>query len=167
MDVGAGPSVAFWFFAALAVAGAAGVILLGDIFRAAILLVLTFLAMAGLFVTLSADFIAVVQVLIYGGAIAILIIFAILLTRDVQRGNPSNRLQRPSFFFGAILLGALITAFVNTDWILSSDEPISDTTSALGDVLFSTWVLPFEIAGFLLLAAMIGAIVIAKGEDDD
>ena len=166
MDVGVGASIAFWLFSGTAVAGAAGVILLRDIFRAAVMLVLAFLSVAGIFVTLSADFIAAVQVLIYGGAVSILIIFAVLLTRDVQSGNPNNRFQLPGIFVGMGLLGALILGFVKADWRISEAQPIENTTAAIGDVLLKSWVLPFEIASFLLLAVMIGAIVLAKGEED-
>lgn len=166
MDVGIGASIAFWFFAGTAVAGAAGVLLLRDIFRAAIMLVLAFISVAGIFVTLSADFIAAVQVLIYGGAVSILIIFAVLLTRDVQTGSPSNRFQLPGIFVGLVLLGAMIVGFLNTDWRISEAQPIENTTAAIGDVLLNTWLLPFEIASFLLLAVMIGAIVLAKDRED-
>ncbi len=167
MDVGTGASIAFWVMAVVAVVSASGVILLKDIFRAALFLVVTFLAIAGLFVTLNADFIAAVQVLIYAGAISILLIFAILLTRDVQQGNPSNRLQLPGLFMGGLLLATLVIVFVNTDWRLSTDQPLDATTAALADTLFSDkFVLAFEIASVMLLAAMIGAVVLARGSDE-
>ena len=167
MHVGTGASIAFWIMAVVAVVSASGVILLKDIFRAALLLVVSFLSIAGLFVTLNADFIAAVQVLIYAGAISILLIFAILLTRDVQRGNPSNRLTIPGMFMGGVLLTTLIVVFVNTKWRLSTEAPPDSTTAALADALFSNkFVLPFEIASVLLLAAMIGAVVLARGEDE-
>ena len=120
----------FWFFAALgglpvpssvfvpvmvlAIGGALGVVLAPDLFRAALLLIVVFLAVAGFFILLSAEFLAVVQVLIYAGAIAILIIFAIMLTRDVQRGNLANRLQIPVATIAALLLAALVVVAVET-----------------------------------------------------
>lgn len=108
----------FWLLAVLAIGSALGVVLVKDLFRAAMLLVLVFIAVAGFFVLLSAEFLAVVQVLIYAGAIAILIIFAIMLTRDVQRGNLPNRLQVPAATLAALFLAALVAVAVETEWNL-------------------------------------------------
>ena len=108
--------VVFWILTVMAVGGALGVVLVPDLFRAALLLIVVFMAVAGFFVLLSAEFLAVVQVLIYVGAIAILIIFAVMLTRDVQRGNLPNRLQIPAAVFAALLLVALVTVAVDTKW---------------------------------------------------
>ena len=106
----------FWILTVMAVGAALGVVLVQDLFRAALLLIVVFMAVAGFFVLLSAEFLAVVQVLIYVGAIAILIIFAVMLTRDVQRGNLPNRLQIPAAVFASLLLVALITVAVDTKW---------------------------------------------------
>jgi len=108
--------VVFWILTVMAVGAALGVVLVRDLFRAALLLIVVFMAVAGFFVLLSAEFLAVVQVLIYVGAIAILIIFAVMLTRDVQRGNLPNRLQIPAAVFASLLLVALITVAVDTKW---------------------------------------------------
>ena len=108
--------VVFWVLTVMAVGAALGVVLVQDLFRAALLLVVVFMAVAGFFVLLSAEFLAVVQVLIYVGAIAILIIFAVMLTRDVQRGNLPNRLQIPAAVFAALLLAALVTVAIDTKW---------------------------------------------------
>jgi len=167
MDVGTGNSIAFWILACTATMCALGVVLVRDIFRAALLLVLVFLSVAGLFVTLSADFMAVVQILIYGGGISILIVFAILLTRDVQQGNPSGKLQRPALAIAAVLVATFVAAILNTDWQLSSLGPLDTTTTAIADLIVNVYVLAFIVVGVLLLAVMIGAIVIAKDEEDD
>jgi NADH-quinone oxidoreductase subunit J len=167
MNVGTGASIAFWIIAVAAVISALGVVMLRDIFRAALFLVLSFLTVAGLFITLNADFVAAVQVLIYAGAISILLIFAILLTRDVQRGNPSNRFHVPGLFLGMLVAVTLTIVFVNTNWNLSAESPPDSTTVAIADSLFGSFVLPFEIAAVMLLAVMIGAVVIAKGRDED
>ena len=118
--------VVFWVLAVASVAGALGVVLIRDVFRAALLLVVVFLAIAGIFVLLNAEFLAVVQVLIYAGAIAVLIIFAIMLTREVQQGNLPNRLQPAAVVFPALLLAVLVFVAVDTDWDLlaSADDPI-------------------------------------------
>ena len=93
-----GISIAFWILAVVGVMAALAVVLLRDVFRAALSLVLCFLTVAGIYITLSADFLAAVQILIYVGAISVLIILAIMLTREVQHGSPGNRLQIPGFF---------------------------------------------------------------------
>ena len=110
--------IVFWVLSAVAIGAAWGVVLVKDIFRAALLLVVVFIAVAGLFVMLSAEFLAVVQVLIYAGAIAILIIFAVMLTRDVQHGNMPNRIQIPALVLSALLLAALVWTAVQTPWNL-------------------------------------------------
>jgi NADH:ubiquinone oxidoreductase subunit 6 (subunit J) len=108
--------VVFWLLTVIAIGAALGVVLVQDLFRAALLLIVVFMSVAGFFVLLSAEFLAVVQVLIYVGAIAILIIFAVMLTRDVQRGNLPNRLQIPAAVFAALLLVALVAVAVDTKW---------------------------------------------------
>ena len=114
--------IVFWFLAVAAIGASLGVVLVRDIFRAALLLVVVFVAVAGFFVMMSAEFLAVVQVLIYVGAIAILIIFAIMLTRDVRQGNLPNRLQVPAVLFSALLLAALVAVATTTEWNLLSEE---------------------------------------------
>ena len=114
--------VVFWILATVAIGAALGVVLIKDLFRAALLLILVFVAVAGFFVLLNAEFLAVVQVLIYVGAISILIIFAVMLTRDVQHGNLPNRLQLPAVLFAALLLSALVVVAIDTDWELIPEE---------------------------------------------
>ena len=114
--------VIFYVLAVASVVAALGVVLLRDIFRAALLLVVVFLAVAGFFVMMNAEFLAVAQVLIYAGAIAILIIFAIMLTREVQQGNLPNRLQPAAVLFPALLLAALVFVAFDTDWNLVSKQ---------------------------------------------
>ncbi len=110
--------IVFWILSVLAIGASLGVVLVKDLFRAALLLVVVFIAVAGFFVLLSAEFLAVVQVLIYAGAIAILIIFAIMLTRDVQHGNLPNRFQVPAATLAAVLLAVLVAVAVDTKWDL-------------------------------------------------
>ncbi len=135
--------IVFWILTVMAVGAALGVVLVQDLFRAALLLVVVFMAVAGFFVLLSAEFLAVVQVLIYVGAIAILIIFAVMLTRDVQRGNLPNRLQIPAVVFASLLLAALVTVAIDTKWdFLPAEQQervelvqTSAVTTLTGDVL--------------------------------
>lgn len=108
--------IAFWALAVVAVAGALGVVMVRDLFRAALLLALVFVAVGGFFVLMNAEFLAAVQVLIYVGAIAVLFIFGVMLTRDVQRGNAPNRLQIPAGLVSALLLAAMIFTITTTEW---------------------------------------------------
>jgi len=114
--------VVFWILAVAAIGAALGVVLVRDLFRAALLLIVVFVAIAGFFVMLSAEFLAVVQVLIYAGAISILIIFAVMLTRDVRQGNLPNRLQIPAVLFAALLLSALVVVATDTRWNLIPEQ---------------------------------------------
>ena len=135
--------VVFWILSVMAVVGALGVVMVPDLFRAALLLIVVFIAVAGFFILLSAEFLAVVQVLIYVGAIAILIIFAVMLTRDVQHGNLPNRMQMPAAVLAAMLFAALVAVAVDTQWeFLPAEQQervdlvqTSAVTTLTGDVL--------------------------------
>jgi len=159
-----GINIAFWVLAIVGTIAALAVVLLRDVFRAALSLVLCFLAVAGIYITLSADFLAAVQILIYVGAISVLIILAIMLTREVQRGSPSNRLQIPAFIVAILVLGGMAFAVLNTQWPVSSTSPLEPTTPALAGLLFGEggFILPVEIAPILLLAAILGAIALVR-----
>lgn len=159
-----GLEITFWLLAVVGVIAALAVVLLRDVFRAALSLALCFLTVAGIYITLSADFLAAVQVLIYVGAISILIILAIMLTREVQRGSPANKLQIPAFMVAVIFLGVVGYAIFNTSWQLAGIPPQEPTTSALAVKLFGEggFILPVEIAPVLLLAAILGAIVLVR-----
>ena len=188
--------VVFWVLAVVAIGAAVGVVVIRDLFRSALLLALVFVAVAGFFVMMSAEFLAVVQVLIYVGAISILFIFAVMLTSDVQRGNLPNRLQIPAVVLPALLLAAMVVTAVSTEWRLIPDSQqeragmvqtqsvniLSDNAleqagisspkemeqiqqSGIADLLFSDFVLPFEVASVLLLAALIGALALARGRE--
>ena len=159
-----GLDIAFWALAIIGVVAALAVVLQGNVFRAALALVLCFVAVAGIYITLSADFLAAAQILIYVGGISILIILGIMLTRDVQHGSPSNRLRIPAFLVAAVFLGVLIFTMTNTPWLISSAPPVEPTTAALADKLLGGggFILAVEIAATLLLAAILGAIVLVR-----
>ena len=159
-----GLEIAFWILAIVGIGAALSVVLLRNVFRAALSLILCFLAVAGIFITLSADFLAAVQVLVYVGAIAILIILGIMLTREVQRGSPANRLRIPAFIVAVVFLGVVAYAMVNTPWQIASEAPLEPTTPALGAMLFGEggFILAVEIAPILLLVGIIGAIVLVR-----
>ncbi len=159
-----GLDIAFWVLAVVGVAAAVTVVWLRDVFRAALSLVLCFLTVAGIYVTLSADFLAAVQVLIYVGGISVLIILAIMLTRDVQQGSPTNKLRIPAFIAAVIFLGVVTFAMINTPWSVSTLPPLEPTTAALGSKLLGEggFILAVEIAATLLLVAIVGAIVLVR-----
>lgn len=148
--------------AALTLGSASMIIVARNLLHAVLFLILSFIGVAGLYITLSADFIAVAQILIYAGAIAVLMIFAVMLTPKASRDNAGNILQLPALVLsGFIVAGAAIVAY-QTDWRLASRGSFDGTASQIGDALLSPFVLPFEIASVLLVAAMIGAIVLVR-----
>ncbi|MDP3878837.1 MAG: NADH-quinone oxidoreductase subunit J [Dehalococcoidales bacterium] len=159
-----GLDIAFWILAVVGVFAALAVVSLRNIFRAALSLVLCFLTVAGIYITLSADFLAAVQILVYVGGISILIILAIMLTRDVSQGNLSNKLRVPAFIVSVLFLAVLGFALTGTPWAVSTAAPLEPTTAALADKLLGSggFILPLEIAAVLLLAAILGAIVLVR-----
>jgi NADH-quinone oxidoreductase subunit J len=159
-----GLAAAFWIMAVVMVASALAVLFLRNVFRAALALILCFIAVAGIYITLSADFLAAVQILVYVGAISVLIILAIMMTRDVQKGSPVNKMRIPVAVVAAVLLGILIYTVTNTPWRIAAESPLSPTTAPLAARLFSEngFILPVEIGAMLLLAAILGAIVITR-----
>jgi len=156
--------IVFWILAAVTVGAALAVVILRDVFRAALSLVLLFLTIAVIYITLYADFLAVVQILIYVGAISILIIVAIMLTREVWHGSPSGKLRIPALVVSLLLLGTLVFTVMSTKWETSGEPPQQPTTAAIGSSLFGEggFILPVEITAVLLLAAVLGAIVLIR-----
>jgi len=156
--------IVFWILAAVAVGAALAVVILRDVFRAALCLILLFLTVAGIYIILHADFLAVVQILIYVGAVSILIIVGIMLTRDVWQGNPSGKLRVPAIVVSFLLLGTLVFGVINTEWRVTDVPPQEPTTAAIGAKLFGVggFLLPVEITAVLLLAAVLGAIVLIR-----
>ena len=169
--------LAFWIIAVIMVGAALAVVLLRDVFRAGLLLILCFFTVAALYITLNADFLAAVQVLIYAGAIGILLIFAVMLTRDVRRGNPFNRLNAAALVVAVLVLGTFVAVILTTHWPSVTAPPQAvqlpvgnATTSQIAVALFDSergFVLPFEIASVLLLAALIGAVVLVRGKEKE
>lgn len=149
--------VVFWILGVVGIGAALGVVLIKDLFRAALLLVVTFGSVAGFFVLLNAEFLAVVQVLIYVGAISILIIFAVMLTRDVQRGNLPNRLQVPAVLFAALLLSALVVVAIDTDWDLIPEDVQEKVSLVQTSAVTIVEIEDLESAGFTSAAEQTAA----------
>lgn len=178
--------IAFWVMAVSSIVAAIAVVQLRNLFRASLFLAVSFFGVAGLFVLLRAEFLAIVQVLIYVGAISVLIVFAVLMTRDVEQGNPSNRLRIPAAVIALLLLASFIFVAFNTEWniiddlIPGSDSAVaggtvlaaetasivanvfSNTIPRIGELLLRDFVLAFEVASVLILAAMIGALALVR-----
>ena len=159
--------ILFYLVAALILFGAAGVVLSRYIVYAAVGLLLTMLGTAGLFILVFAEFLALVQVLIYGGAVVVLILFAVMLTRiDDFRNLTDNGQQLVAGVLSIIVVITLIAAILTTSIEQTSLSGIG--IQELGIVLFSDWAIPFEIASLVLLIALIGSVVLVKrGERGD
>ena len=161
--------VAFYVISTLVVGGALAVVTLRTIVHAAYALIGCFFFIGALYLLIGADFLAAAQILIYAGAIPVLIIFAIMLTRGsmTAAGNGFVRLWPLALLvtmgLGAVLLGVI--AGSRDTWVQSpypQNLLDSGTTETIGKVLLNTYALPFEVASVLLLAALIGAIVLAR-----
>jgi NADH-quinone oxidoreductase subunit J len=163
-----GQEISFWVLAIVAICTAIGVVAIRNVFRTAMLLVACFVAIAGIYILLNADFLAAIQILIYVGAVSILIVLGIMLTREVTRASSSNKYQIPVLVIVVVSLAGIIYAILNTNWQISSftkDSPIDTaTTSTIANRIFGEngFILPLEIVPVLLLATVISAIVLVK-----
>lgn len=157
----------FYAMAVMTIAGAAGCAFSRNIIYSAWSLLFAFLGVAGLYVMLGADFPAVAQVLIYVGGVLVLILFAIMLTKQIGEDPKltNAHLGLPAgAALAALTIGTLTWMAVNAPWKIApvvSWEPIS---SALGIAFLTDFLLPFEVASVVLLAALVGAVVIARKE---
>lgn len=160
--------IAFWVIAAVMAVAAVRVVTSRNVMHAALYLVATLLGAGILYVLLLAEFVAWVQVLVYVGAIVILMLFGLMLTRaPIGKGNFDND-QR---LLAALCAGAI---FGVTSWIMvdafegqtiNFDVNRPPTGGNIGEVIFSSYVWPFEIVSILLLAALVGAVVIARRDE--
>jgi NADH-quinone oxidoreductase subunit J len=159
-------TVVFYAVAALVVVSAAMVAFSRNIIYSAFSLLGTFAGVAGIYVFLGADFVAAVQLLIYVGGILVLILFAVMLTHritDVQITNRSAG-RLPGVLIVGIFLALLIETIVETPWAKAKDLVYKPTSAAIGDLFLQNYLLPFELASIVLLAALIGAVVLARKE---
>lgn len=154
--------IAFLLAAAAVVAGAVWVVTLTNLFRAALSLGLVLLGVAGLFLLLKAEFLALVQVLIYVGAILTLIVFAIMLTAKLHDGptGPRSRARVPAAIVSVGLFGLLAVVTAPLRW---PEAPAAEavTIAGLGQQLVTTLVLPFEVVSLVFVAALVGAVALA------
>ena len=167
----------FWIFAVVLVVAALMVVSLRNIVHSALALVVVFAGAAGIYVLLNAEFIAIVQVLIYVGAVTILILFALMLTRlsGLQVTNPTNKLWWVAVIICTLLGACIIYAMTSSRHLIATTGTGAgqlpsgvNNVVRIGQLLYSpgaySYLLPFEIASLVLLVAIIGAIVIGREE---
>lgn len=165
--------IPFVIFTILTLGGAMGVVLNRNLFRGTIWLMVSLFGVAGYYVLLSAPFLALVQVLVYIGAIAVLFTFAVMLTRSLTQ--LTDRFTRLSWniatsliLFALLLIGVILPVWFNNPATIQPASALVASTTDLGIALVDKYgfVVPFEVASLLLTAAMIGAIVIAREAED-
>ena len=159
--------IVFWILSFVLLVSAFMVVSLRNIFHCALFLILCLFSVAGIFILLGAEFLAAAQVLIYIGAVAVLMIFAIMLTSNLasKKITQTNENGVVSFFICLIFGFTTLLLIGNTHvWHYSLESPGTDNTLNLGRYLMTEFMLPFEVVSVLLLAAMIGAIVLARKE---
>ncbi len=160
-------ALVFYVITVLALAGGLGLAWTRNVVHATLFLVLALLAVAGLYLLLLADFLAMVQVLLYGGAVTILMLFAMMLTRVRERPETLDNPQRPwaAAIAIATFAGTVVVAYT-TQWPSGTGAGLAHVDFAtIGASLFTDWAIPFEIASLLLLIALMGAVIIARADD--
>jgi NADH:ubiquinone oxidoreductase subunit 6 (subunit J) len=168
-------SFLFWLFAIVSVGAALLVVGLRNIVHSALALIIVFAMAAGIYVLLNAEFIAIIQVLIYVGAVTILMLFALMLTHigSQPRTNPTNRQWPIALVICAAIGATIVLAELNSPRAIANENTLSTHLPAefsnvvqIGQLLYSptsySYVLPFEIASLVLLVAVVGAIVIGR-----
>lgn len=165
--------IGFYLLSAFTVAAALLAVTMKDVTRALLALIAFFFGVAGLFFVLHAEFIGVVQLLVYVGAVAVLIVFAIVLTRGAEGGVDLPRIggSRIVGALAALLVGGVLVAVIERSRFPSKTAPALDVGAGgpeqIGEALMTRFALPFEVASLLLTAALIGAVVIALDEKSE
>ena len=163
----------FWILSAITVIGAILAITLRNLVHCVLSLILFFLGIAGHYFLLRADFLGAVQILIYIGAVAVLILFAIMLTRHVTGAEGPREVLGGKWWAGmgtAVIIAGLLWAIIRKDDLAqvmpagAASMPYAKLVAELGRALVTDWVVPFEAMAVLLTAALIGAVVIALEE---
>ncbi|MBW2146434.1 MAG: NADH-quinone oxidoreductase subunit J [Deltaproteobacteria bacterium] len=164
-------SLIFFILSIMVIVASLMVILQRNPVYSALYLVFTFFSMAGIFLILGAEFIAAIQVIVYAGAIMVLFLFVIMmlnLEREPETPSPHPWQRSFAVFFGLILLltlgGAVYSGVLKVEPAGAPVQPFVENTKAVAALLFTDYLLPFEIASILLLVAIVGAIYLAKRE---
>jgi NADH-quinone oxidoreductase subunit J len=157
--------VLFFFFAAVAVGAAVNVLAQRHVLYSALSLILMLTAMSVLFILLRADFIAVIQVIVYAGAIMVLFTFVIMLLNLPADEDGADRLRWLKFIgipLGLFFLFLVIGTLSNLEPLPAAAAPLVGSPQAIGRSLFTDYLLPFEVTSLLILIALVGAVVFAK-----
>lgn len=158
-------AVLFYFYAVVALVGAVVLVAARDLVHGIIGLFATLVAIAGIYLLLGSEFLAAMQLFVYGGAITVLVLFGLMLTgrRAATEALPSRAVVWIAAIVSAAFFLAVGGVLLRTGWQVS--PPHVHDTASIATILFSRYVLPFEIAGLSLTIALIGAIVIAREDD--
>jgi NADH-quinone oxidoreductase subunit J len=164
-----GEYLAFFSLALVAIAGGILMLNLTKVVHMVVALVFTFVSIAGLYVLLSAEFVAAVQVLIYSGAITIMMLFGIMLTRHQDEGHSTGGFLRKTLTFLAVAAFGVAVYFgiYHLDLGEQATTLHEKNTEQIGIALYSKYIIPFELTSVLLLAALVGAIILAKKDDEE
>jgi NAD(P)H-quinone oxidoreductase subunit 6 len=156
----------FYLVAIITVGSAAMVAFSRNIIYSAFSLLGAFGGVAGIYVFLGADFVAAVQLLIYVGGILVLVLFAVMLTHRITDVQITNRAagRLPALIVTGVLLYLLVETVRGTSWAKAKELVYKATTGTIGDLFLESYLLPFELASLVLLAALIGAVVISRKE---
>ena len=167
-----GEAVAFYTLSALILGFSVLVVTARGTVHSVLFLVLSFLSVAGLYITLQAEFLAVIQVLVYAGAIVVLYLFVVMLVnlkRQPEAHSDPHRRNRLGMVLSGLLLAELVTIALYGSRQSTAAGASTEASTALGGnveqvgwLLYTDYLIPFELASILLLVAMIGAIVLAK-----
>jgi NAD(P)H-quinone oxidoreductase subunit 6 len=157
----------FYLLAVITVGSAFGVAVADNVVYSAFGLMGALLGVAGTFVLLGADFLGAVQLLVYVGGILVLMLFAVMLTHRIADVHVSNRAvgRLPGLLVVAAVFTGMVRAALRAGWVVKDGAPVPQTTVyEIGNQLLTTYVLPFEVASVVLLAALIGAVVVSRKE---
>jgi len=157
----------FYLLAILTVSSAAIVAFSRNVVHSAFALLGTLVGVAGIYALLAADFLWVIQLLLYVGGILVLTLFAVMLTQGIADVSISNRAvgRAPALIISTIAAAIMIFAVFKTPWHESARVIVNPTTYGIGNAFLGTYALPFELASIVLLAALIGAVVISRPVD--
>jgi NADH-quinone oxidoreductase subunit J len=163
-----GEFIAFIGLALAAIAGGVLMLNLTKVVHMVVALVFTFISIAGIYVMLSAEFVAFVQILIYSGAITIIMLFGIMLTRHNDETETAGLLRKTLVGLGVLgFAGLMYFGVYNLDLGGGAADLHVDNTEQIGLAIYAKYVIPFELTSVLLLVALVGAIILAKRDDEE
>ena len=159
--------IAFWGLAVILLASALAVVLTKNLFHSVLYLALALVCTAGIFLTLDAEFLAAVQILLYAGGVVTIVVFAIVVTERLvgDRITQTSRHLASGFIAAGLILAVLVTFIRSVPLPLSPPAMSGDLTRAIGQAILTRWVLPFELLAVLFVAGLLGAIYFARPDE--